>query len=105
MKTICPTCKNEFEMTTNKIFIYASQGIENIECDKCIFDNLFSKLDKDFKIKLYDDNGEVKSLEILLSELGEKYNRLEKESKTYNSSGIFGHKPTERSGIFKEVKR
>ena len=105
MKTTCPICQKEFEISWAKALAYSLNDEDNPKCDKCIFDNIFSKLDKDFNIKLYNDNGEVKSLETILSELGERYDRLEKESKTYNSSGIFGHKPTERSGIFKEVKR
>lgn len=76
MKIKCCNCNKEFEISHVKAMIYSSNQEVDTKCDKCIFDNMFSKLDDSLLnvgISLYDGCGLVKSLEQVLSEVGEKY--------------------------------
>ena len=76
MKIKCYSCNKEFEISPIKAMVYSSNQEVNIKCDECIFNNIFSKLDNnlmDIGVSLYDSYGQVKSLEQVLSEVGEKY--------------------------------
>lgn len=87
MKIVCPECSKEFEINLPKALAYSLNGEDKPKCDKCIFDNIFSKLDKDFGIDLYDEQRKVKSMQQVLSELGHSFNEMKIETETYSSGG------------------
>lgn len=87
MKIICPECNKEFEMSFAKALAYSLNDEDKPKCDKCIFDNIFSKLDKDFNIEIYNEDRKVKSLQQILSELGHSFNEMSIETESYSNGG------------------
>ena len=73
---VCNECGKEFEPSEVKKFIYNTYDEADIKCDRCIFDNVFSKFEEDFKISVYDESGNFKSLQCILEELSIKYNEI-----------------------------
>ena len=73
---ICCKCGKEFTTSAVKMFIYNTYNETDIECDRCIFDNVFSKIEEDFKINVYNELGNLKSLQWILDELSIKYNEI-----------------------------
>ena len=47
---VCNECGKEFEPSEVKKFIYNTYEEADIKCDRCIFDDVFSKLEEDFKV-------------------------------------------------------
>jgi hypothetical protein len=76
LKVICPECKKEFEINFAKALAYSLNNEDKPKCDKCIFDNVFSKLDEDFNVNIYDEKGKVKSFQEVLSELSNEYKKI-----------------------------
>ena len=73
---VCNECGKEFEPSEVKKFIYNTYEEADIKCDRCIFDDVFSKLEEDFKINVYNELGNLKSLQWILDELNNKYNEI-----------------------------
>ena len=91
MKTRCCNCNKEFELGFIKSLAYALEDSMEFECDRCIFDKVFDKLDKDFIFEIYDeDNKQFKSLDCILSELGNRWHKdnLKIENKSYGSKEV-----------------
>ena len=52
---ICCKCGKEFTTSAVKMFIYNTYNETDIECDRCIFDNVFSKIEVDHNKRTYKD--------------------------------------------------